>query len=71
MKKADTAEFTLSTLHRLTKSLYGLYSRVGKRFNVDRSFVSRVVRGERRSDEIERALISEFKRIATECGFRA
>ena len=45
-------------------SLYrGLYARVAREVGVDRSYVSRVARGERRSEEIEQALRSEFRRI--------
>ena len=41
----------------------GLYSRVARKLGVDRSYVSRVARGERRSKEIEAALAQELKRI--------
>jgi transcriptional regulator with XRE-family HTH domain len=41
----------------------GLYSRVARKLGVDRSYVSRVARGERRSPEIETALQVELKRI--------
>jgi len=41
----------------------GLYSRVARKLGVDRSYVSRVARGERRSQEIEAALAAELKRI--------
>lgn len=41
----------------------GLYSRVARKLGVDRSYVSRVARGERRSSEIEAALKAELKRI--------
>jgi transcriptional regulator with XRE-family HTH domain len=45
-------------------SLYrGLYSRVARQLGVDRSYVSRVARGERHSEEVEAALRSEMKRI--------
>jgi len=45
-------------------SLYrGVYSRVAKQLGVDRSYVSRVASGERRSKKIEAALIKEIKRI--------
>jgi hypothetical protein len=45
-------------------SLYrGLYARVAREVGVDRSYVSRVARGERRSEEIEQALRSELRRI--------
>ena len=45
---------------------HGLYSRVARKLGVDRSYVSRVARGERRSDEIEQALSSEFARVVDE-----
>ena len=41
----------------------GLYSRVARKLGVDRSYVSRVARGERASKEIEAALNIELKRI--------
>ncbi len=41
----------------------GLYSRVAQKLGVDRSYVSRVARGERKSPEIEAALQAEIKRI--------
>lgn len=41
----------------------GLYSRVAKQLGVDRSYVSRVARGERRSQRVEAALRAELKRI--------
>ena len=50
-------------MHRWIQSFCGLYSRVANRFRVDRSYVSRIARGERTSPEISQALISEFERI--------
>ena len=41
----------------------GLYSRVARQLGVDRSYVSRVARGERRSRRVENALKSELRRI--------
>jgi len=41
----------------------GLYARIARTLGVDRSYVSRVARGERRSPEIEAALRAELKRI--------
>ena len=41
----------------------GLYARVARQLGVDRSFVSRVARGERRSKEVEQALQKEIRRI--------
>jgi len=54
----------LARIHRLVDSLCGLYTRVAKRLKVDRSYVSRVARGERRSSQVEKALLSEFQRIS-------
>ena len=59
----ETDQQKLSRIHRWIQSLCGLYSRVDTRFRVDRSYVSRVARGERSSEEISRALIAEFDRI--------
>jgi transcriptional regulator with XRE-family HTH domain len=41
----------------------GLYSRVARRLAVDRSYVSRIARGERRSPRVEAALKNELRRI--------
>jgi len=41
----------------------GVYSRVARQLGVDRSYVSGVARGERRSEEIEEALRSELRRV--------
>lgn len=43
----------------------GIYSRVARQLGVDRSYVSRVARGERRSEEIEAALRIELRRLET------
>lgn len=43
------------------KAVCGLYTRVARKLGLDRSFVSRVARGERKSSEVESALISEFE----------
>jgi len=42
----------------------GLYARVAKRLNVNPSYVSRVARGKRRSDDVKRALLQELARIS-------
>lgn len=42
---------------------HGIYSRVARQLGVDRSYVSRVARGERRSEEIEEALRNELRRV--------
>ena len=56
----------ISLINRYVQSLCGLYSRVARQLHVDRSYVSRVARGERRSEPIERALTTEFDRVVAE-----
>lgn len=46
----------------------GLYVRVARKLRVDPSYVSRVARGERQSDEIERALHKEIDDISRKVG---
>ena len=41
----------------------GIYARVARTLGVDASYVSRVANGQRQSDKIERALVSELERI--------
>ena len=53
-------------LNHYVHSVCGLYSRVANRLRVHRSYVSRVARGERHSDEIEQELSTEFTRITNE-----
>jgi hypothetical protein len=65
-EQTDLASTQMSTLNRYVQSLCGLYSRIARQLNVDRSYVSRVARGERRSDKVEDALLSEFARITSE-----
>ena len=50
--------------HNLASLLRGLYQRVATRLDVDPSYVSRIARGERRSEAIEAALESEMSHIA-------
>ena len=49
----------LQKLKHYIESLCGIYSRVARRLGVDRTFVSRVAKGERRSPEVEDALVRE------------
>jgi DNA-binding transcriptional regulator YdaS (Cro superfamily) len=53
----------LQRLRQYVDSLCGIYSRVARRLGVDRTYVSRVAKGERQSPEIEAALIQDFTRI--------
>jgi len=43
----------------------GLYAREARELEVDRSYVSRVARGERQSERVAGALRRELKRIQT------
>ena len=52
----------LQKLKHYIESLCGIYSRIAKRLGVDRTYVSRVAKGERHSPEIEAALVQEFDR---------
>jgi len=49
--------------YNLASLIRGLYGRVARQLKVDPSYVSRVARGERQSDEIESSLERELKRI--------
>ncbi|MEO5936653.1 MAG: hypothetical protein ABIP81_05520 [Terriglobales bacterium] len=56
----------------LRHTLYrGVYSRVAKQLGLDRSYVSRVASGQRRSKKVEAALLAEIKRIEKIAGKRA
>jgi hypothetical protein len=52
-----------TTPYNLASLIRGLYGRVARRLKVDPSYVSRVARGERQSDEIEASLERELRRI--------
>jgi hypothetical protein len=55
----------------LRHTLYrGVYSRVAKALGLDRSYVSRVASGQRRSTKVEAALLAEIKRIEKIAGKR-
>ncbi len=66
MKKEDTPRMIMPLLNHYVQSLCGLYSRVATRLGVDRSYVSRVARGERHSEQVEQLLSTEFNRITSE-----
>lgn len=63
MKDMDDVREKMPIVNRYVQSLCGLYSRVARQLKLDRSYVSRVARGERHSLEVERALTTEFDRI--------
>ena len=63
VKRDRTGQSSTSRLRRLNaliESLCGLYTRVAVRLGVHRSYVSRVARGERRSEPVENALLAEY-----------
>ncbi|MGH9679643.1 MAG: hypothetical protein ACRD4Y_06805 [Candidatus Acidiferrales bacterium] len=55
--RADVAPLNLASMIR------GLYVRVARRLNLHPSYVSRVARGERRSEEVNAALTRELQRV--------
>jgi len=63
MAKRKSEKTDVEKVNRFVQTLCGLYSRVARRLGVDRSYVSRVAKGERRSEEIEKALTTEFDHI--------
>jgi DNA-binding transcriptional regulator YdaS (Cro superfamily) len=66
-QRNDTAK--LQKLKHYIESLCGIYSRIARRLGVDRTYVSRVAKGERRSPEVEAALIREFDRTQEKSEF--
>jgi len=59
----ETRKAKITKLNRLIDSLCGIYTRVAGRLGVHRTFVSRVARGERRSEPVEGALVAEYERV--------
>lgn len=47
----------------LTSRLRGIYERVARHLRLDPSYVSRVARGERRSEVVKAALRQEMRRV--------
>jgi transcriptional regulator with XRE-family HTH domain len=60
---SQKSEAKIRKINGLIEALCGIYSRVARRLGVHRTYVSRVARGERRSQEIENALIAEYNRV--------
>ena len=61
--KEQSPTAKLKKLNALVESVCGIYTRVARRLGVHRSFVSRVARGERRSEPVEDGLLAELKRV--------
>ena len=63
MNRKRLEKASVGKIYRYIQALCGLYSRVARNLGVDRSYVSRVAKGERRSQTVENAIISEFEEI--------
>lgn len=61
MKEEETQKAKITRLNRLVDSICGIYTRVAHRLGVHRTFVSRVARGERRSEAVENELVAEYE----------
>ncbi len=61
MDESTNGQGRLARINEHIKAVCGLYSKVARRLGLDRSFVSRVARGERRNPVVEEALITEFE----------
>jgi hypothetical protein len=61
--KEQSSTEKLKKLNALIESVCGIYTRVARRLGVHRSFVSRVARGERRSEPVENGLLAELERF--------
>ena len=58
----------LQKLNHYIEALCGIYSRIARRLGVDRTYVSRVAKGERSSPTVEAALVQEFDRCLDKSG---
>jgi len=63
VKRMETQHLQLLRVAKCVQYFSNLYSRMAGRFGVDRSFVSRVARGERRSPLIESGLVADFEQF--------
>ena len=65
----DNSNTNLNPKTQSPQTLYrGLYVRIARKLNVDPSYVSRVARGDRRSDEVESALRQAQEEIDQQLG---
>src|ERR1051325_7877016 len=63
MAKKKSSKTDVKKINHFVQSLCGLYSRIARKLGVDRSYVSRVAKGERQSEAVEQALPAEFDRL--------
>jgi len=61
--KRQRTKITEESLLRIHRLHCGLYARVAQKLGVDPSYVSRVANGERQSQGVKRALLSELALI--------
>jgi hypothetical protein len=54
---------TSSIPYNAASLIRGLYGRVARQLKIDPSYVSRVARGERQSDQVDASLERELKRV--------
>ena len=62
-KKRQRTKVTEESLLRVHRLHSGIYARIAEKLGVDPSYVSRVAKGERQSQEVKRALLSELATI--------
>lgn len=61
----QSSKAKITKLNGLVETVCGVYSRIARLLGVDRTFVSRVAHGERRSEAVEAALMAEYERAKT------
>lgn len=59
----DKKQFSTNPVLNRHQLYRGIYSRVAKELGIDRSYVSRVASGERKSDRVQKALVRELQRV--------
>jgi hypothetical protein len=59
----DKPQFSTNPVLNRHQLYRGIYSRVAKQLGIDRSYVSRVASGERKSEKVQKALMRELQRV--------
>jgi transcriptional regulator with XRE-family HTH domain len=59
----DKKQFSTNAVLNRHQLYRGIYSRVAKELGIDRSYVSRVASGERKSEKVQKALLRELQRV--------
>jgi transcriptional regulator with XRE-family HTH domain len=59
----NSSRAKIKKLNSLVERVCGIYARVARRLGIHRTYVSRVARGERKSEPVEDALLDEYERI--------